>query len=868
MEKINKKKVSQLPEATTIDGFYALGTDNNNNSVRVSVDLLKGNKGEQGEKGEPGKDGTSGGIQIVSDGQTISNDGKYLMISEGTITLSTKVDNIPESALSIVGALLPNGTFNTTSGYWHTPITAIPAGKTKMQVVPLPDNLGGRSLAFYTSTGAFISTIPNTVADIPVLVDIPSNATQYALCRASSRDYFAGFVSEGTQTYTNTDKIVSIKMINGAAQINELRDLIDYDKLQMISNNDTIQMDGQYLFLENGNAKFINEVDGIAFEKIYPRSDISIAGYISDTGTFVSNSLYSRTDKLSIPTGALEIELYSNGNGSLAKVLAFYDGAGAFISTPPNVGTETLVTVPIPAGAKMYAVSQGNAMTTGYTIRAYTEVNIPSNALSVSSSYINYDGQFLPSSYGYVRSPLTDIPNGASEFKVTSLDDGTAARVLAFYDINDVFISAPDNTSVEALLTAKRPSNAAKYALCRRTSVATFQCTIKIMGTKYELTNKDQICLVTKKGDVVSKKVLRDFSKLSIDIPKRPKAFLKDFKLNNSAITANTVNIVGSGIDTASQLAYKAYMSTENLAFDILFKANSDSSIRIGRSEGGSFKLKGNTLTVYTYQNVLFDTQTLPFSIVSGNSYTVTLDKPDALNLRFTLSSATGDTFTINYDKLTASGTTTSWGVPFFGVVSGDVTVRNAVISFKYDYNTILSIFGDSYIEGNSLLTSGGVYNKWSSLLGDKIGTSFVHISGKGGELANAAFVSRFKIENSLFTSPYVILALGTNNTDLVTYTTHMQQMIDECRANGQVPILQTIPPRQGVTYATYTKLVNDWVKASGELYVDFSSALTKPDNETLWKSGYVMSDGVHPTVSGHAAMFEQVKKDLNFLIG
>lgn len=159
MEKINKKKVSQLPEATTIDGFYALGTDNNNNSVRVSVDLLKGNKGEQGEKGEPGKDGTSGGIQIVSDGQTISNDGKYLMISEGTITLSTKVDNISESALSIVGALLPNGTFNTTSGYWHTPITAIPAGKTKMQVVPLPDNLGGRSLAFYTSTGGFISTI-------------------------------------------------------------------------------------------------------------------------------------------------------------------------------------------------------------------------------------------------------------------------------------------------------------------------------------------------------------------------------------------------------------------------------------------------------------------------------------------------------------------------------------------------------------------------------------------------------------------------------------------------------------------------------------------------------------------------------------
>lgn len=194
--------------------------------------------------------------------------------------------------------------------------------------------------------------------------------------------------------------------------------------------------------------------------------------------------------------------------------------------------------------------------------------------------------------------------------------------------------------------------------------------------------------------------------------------------------------------------------------------------------------------------------------------------------------------------------------------------MRNAVLSFKYDYNTIVSIFGDSYIEGNSLLTSGGVYNKWSSLLADETGTSFVHISGKGGELANAAFVSRFKIENSLFKSPYVFLALGTNHSSLSSYTPYMQQLIDECKDNNQIPILQTIPPRQGINYDNVTKAINDWVKASGELYVDFSSALTKPDNETLWKSGYVMSDGVHPTVVGHAAMFEQVKRDLNFLIG
>ena len=769
---IKKTKVSLLPEASTLDGFYAFGTDGSNNSVKVPIGMLRGNSphiGANGNwyvgdidlgvhaQGEPGKDGADGGLQIVSDGETISNDGEYLMVSNGTITISTSVDPIPQSALSITGALLPNGTFNTTSGYWHTPITAIPAGKTKMQVVPLPDNLGGRSLAFYTSAGAFISTIPNTATDTPVLVDIPSNAAKYALCRSILRDYFAGFVSNGTQTYTNTGKIVLIKMVNGAAAITELHNFIDPNQLAVVSNGETIKTDGQYLFIEDGSAQFVYEV-AAASEIVIPKSDLKISGYIRDDGELMGSGSYSRTE-------------------------------------------------------------------------------------------------------------IRDIPKGAAIFEVYSCPDGSRARPIAFYDENDLFISAPDNKGIDVIDAVTRPAAAAKYALCQN-SIWTYGCTIKIAGTQTEVKNENAITLIKRKGDVANAKVLRDFSKSSIKVPNRPKAFLKDFLLNSAAITTGTISITGTGSATANQLRYKAYLSTENIYFDVSFKANANSDIRIGRSEGGSFKLAGNILTVYNYQNVEFASFTLPFSIVAGKSYSVSLDKPDALNAVFAISSASGETFTVPYNKLTSAVSNfTCWGVPFFGVINGDVTVRNAVLSFKYDYNTVLSIYGDSYIEGNSLLTLGGIYNKWSSLLGDKMGTPFVHISGKGGELANASFVSRFKVENSLFKSPYVILALGTNNTDLATYTTYMQQMIDECRANGQVPILQTIPPRQGVTYATYTKLVNDWVKASGELYVDFNAALTKPDDESVWIPKYMMSDGVHPTVEGHAAMFEQVKRDLNFLI-
>lgn len=756
MEKINKKKISQLPEAETLNGFYALGTDNNNNSVRVSVDLLKGNKGDSGEKGEPGKDGTSGGIQIATDGDTISTDGEYLMVSEGTIILSNNIDAIPQSALSIVGALLPNGSFNSVSGYYHTPMTAIPSGKTKMLVTPMATNFGGRALAFYTGSGTFISVLPNADTNTPVLIDIPSNATQYILCRNTGSNYFAGFVSDGTKSYTNTDKIVYITVTNGAASITELRTLTHPEMLRLVDNGDTITTDGNYLFIEEGTAEFINKLAGETSEIEIPVNELNIDGYINEDGTFKGSGNYRRSDMRDIPTGASEFMIYSSGVGSASRPLAFYDSSGTFISSPMNEGEGTSIVVP-------------------------------------------------------------------------------------------------------------RPANAAKYALGQNKSW-TYGCRIKINGVQTTVENKDAIQVISRSGDVVDVKRLRDFSKTKAKIANRPKAFITDFLLNGTSITTNTINIIGTGATTASQLRYKAYMSTENIYFSVVFKANADSSIRVGRTDAGSIKIDGNILTTYSSNTTLYKTDTLPFSITAGNTYTVSCDKLDALRLRYTISSSTNESFSVIYDKTIDTGLTpTAWGIPFFGVINGDVTVKNAILSFTYDYNTQLSVFGDSFIEGNSLIALG-INNKWSSLLGDNIGLQFVHVSGKGGEVASTAFVNRFKVENSLFKSPFVILAFGTNHCSLDSYIPYVQQLIDECRTNGQVPILQTIPPRSGINYTTVTKAINDWVKASGELYIDFHAALTTGDG-SIWKSGYMMSDGTHPTIAGHLAMFGQVKRDLSFLI-
>lgn len=356
--------------------------------------------------------------------------------------------------------------------------------------------------------------------------------------------------------------------------------------------------------------------------------------------------------------------------------------------------------------------------------------------------------------------------------------------------------------------------------------------------------------------------------------PKRPIALLKDFRLDDKDIKTNTINIKGVQSESAMQLKYKSYLSTESLGFSVVFRANTASVIRIGRYLGGCIKIENNDLTVYKLNSYLSDFEVLevlsmPFSIKVGEKYTVSCDKIDANSLIYSITASTGETYSVKYNKKELASNKRSvaiaWGTPFFGVISGDVIVYNAMLFSQYVSKPVLSIFGDSFIEGASIVDYG-ITKKWSSLLAADIGNEFVHISGKGGESADSLFVTRFKVENNLFRSPYVILALGTNNRNLNSYKFFMEQLIEECRNNNQVPVLQTIPPAEGVDYEMVTRPINDWVKASGELYIDFHKALTRTDG-SKWKRGFVLDDGVHPSISGHKAMFEQVKKDLSFLM-
>ena len=83
-----------------------------------------------------------------------------------------------------------------------------------------------------------------------------------------------------------------------------------------------------------------------------------------------------------------------------------------------------------------------------------------------------------------------------------------------------------------------------------------------------------------------------------------------------------------------------------------------------------------------------------------------------------------------------------------------------------------------------------------------------------------------------------------------------MEYVINYSVSRGVMPILTTITPFNNDARKSVRNAVNNWVRTSGYLYVDICKAVTNTE-QSSWKSGYVMSDNVHPTAIGHQAIFD-----------
>jgi len=137
---------------------------------------------------------------------------------------------------------------------------------------------------------------------------------------------------------------------------------------------------------------------------------------------------------------------------------------------------------------------------------------------------------------------------------------------------------------------------------------------------------------------------------------------------------------------------------------------------------------------------------------------------------------------------------------------------------------------------------------------------------GRGG----ASFTNdnkRFFAQLEKVNSCYTILEGVSNDMDYVYWLNGLQMLINFCLVNGSIPILTTYAPNDHDTSEHRHELinsVNQWVRNSGYIYFDVNKALS--NDGVSFKTGYVLSDGIHPSQEGHLALFNRLKMDCPFL--
>lgn len=206
------------------------------------------------------------------------------------------------------------------------------------------------------------------------------------------------------------------------------------------------------------------------------------------------------------------------------------------------------------------------------------------------------------------------------------------------------------------------------------------------------------------------------------------------------------------------------------------------------------------------------------------------------------------------------------WGAPFAVFFKGDIKITNFSYVSLVNPTPKVMIIGDSFVEGYTMIDEpGGVKNTYSDKMYVSTGNNLIR-SARGGNKAQDA-VDYIDFEFNHINPTYTIIALGTNDGDYQEWETAYQRLIIKALDNNSTPVVCTVAPREG---STSIPQITDYVlNHLSQWYdvIDIAASVTLNNARDEWVPEYLSSDGVHPTVAGHQAMYDWIVANNNYLV-
>jgi len=285
---------------------------------------------------------------------------------------------------------------------------------------------------------------------------------------------------------------------------------------------------------------------------------------------------------------------------------------------------------------------------------------------------------------------------------------------------------------------------------------------------------------------------------------------------------------------------------------------------------GGQAIIDGaaGTLGLYTYDGsssagTLVTSAPLSAALTVGDILMLTVKRDDLVITATVTNARTQATATATYDY-TASATPSRR--PFFhgkpGVVDHDGSGVKALYfaAWADSVRRLDTLFiGDSNGEGSN---DPSVGSSWMNQLAAlQPGRRLVCARG-GDETAN--FMLRMATDLQALRPRRVVLAMGTNDTDLNAWRANLAIIIAAVEAIGAEPVLCTFPPRTGAQ----TLRDNQNADVLGDYFgphrvIDVAASVTDANDRVTWDAARVMADLIHMNAAGQAAVFAQAQIDV-----
>lgn len=250
---------------------------------------------------------------------------------------------------------------------------------------------------------------------------------------------------------------------------------------------------------------------------------------------------------------------------------------------------------------------------------------------------------------------------------------------------------------------------------------------------------------------------------------------------------------------------------------------------------------------------VISENMTIP--VIAGREYLVCYEKILGSIHRLTIT----DTVTGQSDQVSYLNSShpyddyagKQWGAPGVMFLNGDITVRKFEYISTAPKDCKAMIYGDSITEGYGMDNNRAFYeDRWSAKIRRALNGNCA-ICGRGAG-DSSDMLLRMEFELARFTPKYVVMMIGTNDTDISVWKENIDTAIRKVESIGAIPVL-CVPP-------TGRELVGEmgvYLRSRNYSVVGMDYA-TSINNDGVTQDLTLFSDTTHPNTAGNLKMYNQ----------